>query len=318
MKNQTKITEILLLGFTENRKLEIFLFVLFLIMYLIAVTGNLLIIFLTLVDSHLRTPMYFFLQNYAILEIGYTTAVIPTTMINLATGRKQISLVGCVSQTFVYFFLGTTDFFLLTVMSFDRYMAICHPLRYTTIMNDRFCALLVLSSWAGGFFLVFGQIIYTTQLPCCGPNVIDHFFCDSRPLHQLHCGDKRQWLLELIGLLSAVFSLLGTLAVTTVSYVRIIDTVLHIPTAAGRQKAFSTCAAHVTVVTITYGTCISMYVTPVEGGGHNFNKVVAVLNNFLCPLMTPFVYSLRNQQVQNALKGALDCKMFSYKMKSVP
>nr|XP_056720030.1 olfactory receptor 49-like [Euleptes europaea] len=315
MKNQTKIKEFLLLGFTENHNLEIFLFVLFLIMYLMTIAGNLLIIIITLTDFRLRTPMYFFLRNYAILEIGYTTTVMPTALINLATGRKTISFAGCISQSFMYFFLGTTDFFLLTVMSFDRYVAICHPLRYTTIMKDSFCTLLVLYSWGGSFVMIFGQTMHDYQFPFCGSNVIDHFFCDSRPLQKLQCGDKQ--LLELIGFISAVFSLMGTLAITVVSYMRIIHTVLHIPTAAGRQKAFSTCAAHITVVSITYGSCISMYVKPVQDGGQNFNKVVAVLNNVVCPLMTPFVYSLRNKQVQNALKDAFDCKMVSYKLQRV-
>ncbi|XP_054850403.1 olfactory receptor 49-like [Eublepharis macularius] len=303
MKNQTKIKEFLLLGFTENHNLEIFLFVLFLIMYLMTITGNLLIIIVTLTDFHLRTPMYFFLRNYAILEIGYTTAVIPKALINLATGKKTISYVGCITQSFLYFFLGTIDFFLLTVMSFDRYVAICHPLRYTTIMSDRFCTLLVLFSWIGGFILIFGQTMHFIQFPFCGSNIINHFFCDNTPLHKLLCGDTQ--LLELIGFISAVFSLLGTLGITIVSYGKIISTVLRIPTASGRQKAFSTCAAHITVVSITYGSCISMYVKPAKDDGQNFNKVVAVLNNVLCPLMTPFVYSLRNKQVQQALRDTM-------------
>ncbi|XP_054850404.1 olfactory receptor 6C1-like [Eublepharis macularius] len=300
MRNQTKVKEFLLLGFTENHNLEIFLFVLFLIMYLMTITGNLLIIIITLTDVHLQTPMYFFLRNYAILEIGYTTAVMPKTLINLASGRKTISYVGCITQFFLYFFLGTTDFFLLTVMSFDRYVAICHPLRYTTIMSDRFCTLLVLFSWIGSFILIFSQTMYFTHFPVCGSNVVNHFFCDFAPLHILLCGDTR--LLELMSFISAVFSLLGTLAITIVSYGKIISTVLRIPTASGRQKAFSTCAAHIIVVSITYGSCISMYVNPVQDNRQSFNKVVAVLNNVLCPLMTPFVYCLRNKQVQQAFR----------------
>ncbi|XP_060110648.1 olfactory receptor 6C74-like [Heteronotia binoei] len=315
MKNQTKIKEFVLLGFTESHNLEIFLFALFFIMYFMTVTGNLLIIIITLMDFHLRTPMYFFLRHYAILEIGYTSAVIPTTLINLASGRKTISYAGCVSQSFLYFFLGTTDFFLLTVMSFDRYVAICHPLRYTAIMNDHFCTLLVVLSWIGGFTLVFGQTMHFLQFPFCGSNVINHFFCDTSPLHKLLCGDTR--ILDLISFISAVFSLLGTLAVTVVFYMKIISTVLRIPTAASRQKAFSTCAAHITVVSITYGSCISMYVKPLQEDGQDFNKAVAVLNNVVCPLMTPFVYSLRNKQVQNALKNAFDCKIVFNKMQSV-
>ncbi|XP_053117220.1 olfactory receptor 49-like [Hemicordylus capensis] len=316
MENRTRIREFLLLGFTENHKLEIFLFCLILIMYLMTVTGNILIIVLTLMDFRLRTPMYFFLRNYAVLEIGYTTAAIPAALINLASGRKTISYIGCLSQSFLYFSLGTTDFFLLTVMSFDRYVAICNPLRYTAIMNERFCTLLVLISWLGGFAVIFGQTMLFIQFPFCGSNIIDHFFCDNRPLLNLLCGDTR--LLELLGFILAVFSLLGTLAITIVSYLKIISTVLRIPTAAGRQKAFSTCAAHITVVSVTYGSCISMYIIPGQGDEQNFNKVVAVLNNVVCPLMTPFVYSLRNKQVQDALKDAFDCQVPLYKMQKMP
>ncbi|KAM3820942.1 olfactory receptor 6E1-like [Vipera latastei] len=242
MVNQTKTEEILLLGFTESHQPEMLLFTLILVMYLMAIAGNILIVIITLLDVHLRTPMYYFLRNYAILEIGYTSAVIPKALINLALGKKTISYVGCISQLFFYFFLGTTDFFLLTVMSFDRYVAICSPLRYTTIMN--------------------------------------------------------QW----------------TLAITTISYTVIISTILHIPTAAGRKKAFSTCASHIIVVSITYGSCISMYLIPEESEGKNFNNAVAILNNVVCPLMTPFVYTLRNKQVKDALKNALGCKRTTRKI----
>ncbi|XP_033024026.1 olfactory receptor 6C65-like [Lacerta agilis] len=306
MENQTKTNEFLLLGFSDNGKLDIFFFVLFLIMYLMAVTGNMIIITITLMDFHLRTPMYFFLRNYAILEIGYTTAAIPKALFNLASGNKTISYAGCMSQLFFYFFLGTTDCFLLTVMSFDRYVAICNPLRYTTIMNEKFCTLLVLFSWIGSLVLILSQTLLFIQFPVCDSNIIDHFFCDSKPLLHLLCGDTH--FLELSGFILLVFILLGTLAISVVSYVNIISTVLHIPTAAARQKAFSTCASHITVVAVTYGSCISLYIIPEQDSGKNFNKVVAVLNNVVCPLMTPFVYSLRNRQVQDALKNAFACK----------
>ncbi|XP_066486598.1 olfactory receptor 6C65-like [Tiliqua scincoides] len=312
VENRTKIKEFLLLGFTGNHKLEMLLFAFSLTMYLMTLTGNMLIIILTLTVLRLKTPMYFFLRNYAILEIGYTTAAIPTALINLASGRKTISYVGCLSQSFLYFFLGNTDFFLLTVMSFDRYTAICNPLRYTTIMNERVCTLLVLVSWICGFALIFAPFMYVIQFPFCGSNVIDHFFCDIRSLLNLLCGDTR--LLQLVGFFLAMFILLGTLAVTVVTYVKIISTVLHIPTAAGRQKAFSTCAAHITVVSLTYGSCISMYVKPAQIDDHSLSKAVAILNNVVCPLMTPFVYTLRNKQVQDALKDVFSCKVAFHKM----
>ncbi|KAM6449169.1 olfactory receptor 6E1-like [Liasis olivaceus] len=312
MENQTRMKDFFLRGFTEDHQLERLLFALFLIMYLMAIAGNIVIVVITLVDFHLRTPMYYFLRNYAILEIGYTSAVIPKALINLALGKKTISYVGCISQLFFYFFLGTTDFFLLTVMSFDRYVAICNPLRYATIMNKHFCTWLVLVSWAGGFTLIFGQTMFYIQFPICGSNLMDHFFCDNKPLLKLLCGDTH--LLELIGFILSVFSLLGTLAITTVSYVMIISTILHIPTAAGRKKAFSTCASHIIVVSVTYGSCISMYLIPEEDEGKKFNKAVAILNNVVCPLMTPFIYTLRNKQVKDALKDAFDSKRTTHKI----
>ncbi|XP_058038358.1 olfactory receptor 6C65-like [Ahaetulla prasina] len=312
MENQTKTKEILLLGFTESQQPELLLFALFLVMYLMAIAGNVLIVIITLVDLHLRTPMYYFLRNYAILEIGYTSAVIPKALINLALGKKTISYAGCISQLFFYFFLGTTDFFLLTVMSFDRYVAICNPLRYVTIMNQWVCTWMVLVSWIAGFLLIFGQTISFAQFPICGSNIIDHFFCDSKPLMKLLCGDTR--LLQLIGFILSIFSLLGTLAFTTISYAIIISAILRIPTAAGRKKAFSTCVSHIIVVSVTYGSCISMYLIPEESEGKNFNNAVAILNNVVCPLMTPFVYTLRNKQVKDALKDALGCKRRTHKI----
>ncbi|XP_063158875.1 olfactory receptor 6C65-like [Candoia aspera] len=312
MENQTRINEFFLLGFTEDHQLEMLLFALFLSMYLMAIAGNILIIIISIVDLHLRTPMYYFLRNYAILEIGYTSAVMPKALVNLALGKKTISYRGCISQLFFYFFLGTTDFFLLTVMSFDRYVAICNPLRYATIMNQYFCTWLVLISWIGGFTLIFGQTMFYVQFPICDSNIMDHFFCDNKPLLKLLCGDTH--LLELIGFILSAFSLLGTLAITTISYIMIISTILHIPTTAGRKKAFSTCAAHIIVVSVTYGSCISMYIIPEEDEGKTFNKAVAVLNNVVCPLMTPFVYTLRNKQAKDALKDAFTCKKTTHKI----
>uniref|UniRef100_A0A670K3T4 Olfactory receptor n=1 Tax=Podarcis muralis TaxID=64176 RepID=A0A670K3T4_PODMU len=309
MENQTKINEFLLLGFTENGKLEILLFVLFLIMYLMAVMGNMIIITITLMDFRLRTPMYFFLRNYAILEIGYTTAAIPKALFNLASGRKTISYAGCMTQSFFYFFLGTTDFFLLTVMSFDRYVAICNPLRYTTIMNEKFCTLLVLFSWIGSLAVILAQTLLFVQFPFCGSNIIDHFFCDSQPLLHLLCGDTH--FLELSAFILSVFTLLGTLAITVVSYVNIISTVLHIPSAAGRQKTFSTCASHITVASIFYGSSIIMYALPSQGYSQYVQMGLAVLTGVVTPLLNPFIYSLRNEKVKEAFKDCLKKRKFT-------
>uniref|UniRef100_A0A670ZGL3 Olfactory receptor n=1 Tax=Pseudonaja textilis TaxID=8673 RepID=A0A670ZGL3_PSETE len=302
--NETTIKEFILLGLTDVRKLQLLFFFILLLCYLLTITGNFMITILAHVDHRLHTPMYFFLWNFSITEIGYTTVVTPQTLSHL--------LMGCISQLFFYFFLGTTDFFLLTVMSFDRYVAICNPLRYATIMNQCVCTWMVLISWIAGFILIFGQTISFAQFPICGSNIIDHFFCDNKPLMKLLCGDTR--LLELVGFIVSIFSLLGTLAITTISYTIIISAILRIPTAAGRKKAFSTCASHIIVVSVTYGSCISMYLIPKKSEGKNFNNAVAILNNVVCPLMTPFVYTLRNKQVKDALKDALGCKRATQKI----
>ncbi|XP_006266813.3 olfactory receptor 6E1-like [Alligator mississippiensis] len=303
MENQTGIREFILLGFTDIWELQILLFVLLTLTYSLTITGNLLIIAITLLDHRLQTPMYFFLRNFSLLEIGFTTAVVPEALANLALGTTTISFLGCLTQSFLYFFLGTTEFLLLAAMSFDRYVAICNPLRYTTVMNTRVCSLLVLGSWIEGFLFVLFPTIVFLQLPFCGSNILNHFFCDNTPLMKLLCGDTQ--LLELISFITAVLSLLGTLIITVVSYSKIILTVMRIPSNIGRQKAFSTCISHLTVVSITYGTCIFLYIKPTQSNGLGTSKAIAVLNTVVSPLLNPFIYSLRNKEVQSALRDAV-------------
>ncbi|XP_015270257.1 PREDICTED: olfactory receptor 49-like [Gekko japonicus] len=298
--NSTTVREFILLGFTQNRKLEIFIFLIILWTYILTIMGNMVIIVITLVDHHLYTPMYFFLRHFAILEIGFTTSIIPKTLANMARGHKRISISGCFSQSFLYFVFGTTEFLLLAVMSVDRYMAICNPLRYSTIMHSQVCSLLVLCSWLGGFLLILGPAVALFQMPFCGPNTINHFFCDNGPLIKLACIDTS--LLELLDFLIATISVIGTLTVTIVSYVNIVSSILRIPSSTGRQKAFSTCASHITVVSLTYGSCIFMYIKPQGNGEVNFSKPVAILNVVISPFLNPFIYCLRNKQVQDALR----------------
>ncbi|KYO40070.1 olfactory receptor 49-like [Alligator mississippiensis] len=265
--------------------------------------GNFLIISITLLDYRLHTPMYFFLRNFSFLEISFTSVVIPKMLVNLLSEKKTISITACFIQSFFYFLLGIAEFFLLAAMSFDRYVAICNPLRYPIIMNSRLCVQLVLSCWLGSFFFVFMTTIVITQLPFCGPNVINHFFCDNSPLIKLSCTDTR--FIELVDFIFAIIILLGTLAVTTVSYINIISTILHLPSAKGRQKAFSTCSSHIIVVSMFYGSCIFMYIRPNQSIGLNINKGVAVLNTVVTPLLNPFIYSLRNKQVHEVLRDTM-------------
>ncbi|XP_015746795.1 olfactory receptor 49-like [Python bivittatus] len=303
MANRTIIREFILLGLTDNHQFDVILFLLMFGIYLLTLIGNILIIIITLLNAQLYSPMYFFLRHMAWAEIGYTCTIIPKALANIATGSKNISLVGCFIQIFLYFVLGTTEFLLLAVMSVDRYVAICNPLRYSTIMNRQICSLLVFSCWAGGLSLILVPSIPLFQMPFCGPNIINHFFCDSGPLLKLACVDTR--LLELIGFLTATLSLLGTLSVNIVSYVKIISTILRIPLTTGRKKTFSTCASHMTVVSIAYSSCIFMYINPKGTNELEFNKIVALLNILVPPFLLPIAYCLRNRQLQDALRAEL-------------
>ncbi|XP_074150324.1 olfactory receptor 6E1-like [Sminthopsis crassicaudata] len=301
MGNSTTITEIILLGLTDACEFQMLIFMGLLLTYLTTLLGNLLIIVVTLMDHRLHTPMYYFLRNFAVLEIWFTSVIFPKMLNNILTGNKTISLLGCFLQFFFYFFLGTTEFLLLAVMSFDRYVAICNPLRYATIMSRKVCVQLVLSSWVGGFLLIIVPSSITFQQPFCGPNIINHFFCDNFPLLELVCADTS--LVELIGFVIANVSLLGTLSVTASCYGHILYTILRIPSAKERQKAFSTCSSHIIVVSLFYGSCIFMYVRAGKGSeGENLNKVVAILNTVVTPMFNPFIYTLRNKQVKLVIR----------------
>ncbi|XP_049753466.1 olfactory receptor 49 [Elephas maximus indicus] len=301
MGNSTTVTEFVLLGLSDASELQMLLFLGFLLTYLLTLLGNLLIVVITLMDRRLHTAMYYFLSNLAVLEIWFTSVIFPKMLNNILTGSKTISLSGCFLQSFLYFFLGTTEFYLLAVMSFDRYVAICNPLRYATIMSKRVCVQLVLCSWMAGFLLIIVPSSITIQQPFCGPNIINHFFCDNFPVLKLICTDTS--LIELLGFIAANFSLLGTLSVTATCYGHILYTILHIPSAKERQKAFSTCSSHITVVALVYGSCIFMYIRLGKGGQEvDRNKVVALLNTVVTPMVNPFIYTLRNKQVKQVLR----------------
>uniref|UniRef100_A0A452GTI7 Olfactory receptor n=1 Tax=Gopherus agassizii TaxID=38772 RepID=A0A452GTI7_9SAUR len=303
MENQTAVTEFILLGFTDVRRLQILLFVLLLITYVLTIAGNIIIISITLVSQRLQTPMYFFLRSFSLLEISFTSAFIPKVLFNVASGCQSISVAGCFAQCLFYLTVGIAEFCLLAAMSFDRFVAICNPLHYTSIMTSHFCDWLVLASWLIGFGYVIVPLVLLFQLPFCGPNIINHFFCDSAALLELACTDTR--LLGLLSFLLSTGSILGTLAITVFSYFKIISVVRHIPSVAGRQKAFATCASHITMVSMVYGSCIFLYVKPMGSNRLDLSKNVAVLNSIVSPLLNPFIYSLRNKQVKEALREAL-------------
>ncbi|KAM9660111.1 LOW QUALITY PROTEIN: olfactory receptor 6M1-like [Trichechus inunguis] len=303
MQNLTTVTEFTLITFPVLQKLQISLFVVVLFTYMLTLTGNIVIISLIWADNHLQTPMHFFLSNLSVLDILYTTSVTPKLLACLLEERKTISFAGYIIQTYFFFFLGTVEFILLAVMSFDRYVAICNPLCYTIIMNSRVCLLLVLGCWVGAFLSVLVPTIVVTRLPYCNKE-INHFFCDIAPLLQVACIDTH--LTEKINFLLSALVILSSLAFTTGSYIYIISTILRIPSTQDRQKAFSTCASHITVVSIAYGSNTFVYVRPNQNYSLDFDKIAAVLITLVTSLLNPFTYSLRNEKVKKVLRETMN------------
>ncbi|XP_040322776.1 olfactory receptor 6C3-like, partial [Herpailurus yagouaroundi] len=248
----------------------------------LTVAGNLTIITLTLVDPHLQTPMYFFLQNFSFLEISFTTVCIPRFLGAIITRDKTISFNNCAAQLFFLIFMGVTEFYILTAMSNDRYIAICKPLHYTAIMNRKLCTWLVLCAWLGGFLTIFPPLMLLLQLDYCASNVTDHFACHYFPLLRLSCSDT--WFLEVIGFYFALVALRFTLALVILSYMYIIRTILRTPSASQRKKAFSTCSSHMIVISISYGSCIFMYANPSAKERASLTKGVAILNTSVAPM----------------------------------
>lgn len=300
MKNHTSVNEFILLGLTDDPELNVLIFLFLFFTYILSITGNLTIITLTLIDSHLKTPMYFFLRNFSFLEISFTTVCIPRFLVSIVTGDRTISYHSCMAQVFFFILLGATEFFLLTAMSYDRYVAIWKPLHYMTIMNSRICNQLVVSSWLVGFLIIFPPVIMGLQLDFCDSNIIDHFTCDSSPMLLISCTDTA--FLELMAFFLATFMLMVTLTLVILSYAFILKTILRIPSAEQRKKAFSTCSSHIIVVSISYGSCIFMYVKTSAKEGMVMTKGIAVLNTSVAPMLNPFIYSLRNQQVKESFK----------------
>ncbi|XP_078496708.1 olfactory receptor 6F1-like [Lissotriton helveticus] len=297
-KNATFVSEFILLGFSSYTGLKIPLFTIFLMIYILTITGNILIITVILRDLHLHKPMYFFLTNLSVLEICYTSNIVPNMLSSIFSGSRLISFQGCIVQLFFFGSLGSTECFLLGVMALDRYLAICAPLRYSAIMNSRMCIQLAAASWLTGFIATFIAVILISVLTFCGPNEIQHFFCDLQPVLKLSC-TSAQISETLAGILASTILLCSCL-VTVISYFKIITTIIKIPTNTGRQKAFSTCASHLIVVVIFYGAMIFMYVKPPTSQVFSFNKIIAVLYTVVTPLFNPFIYTLRNKDVKQA------------------
>ncbi|XP_067388377.1 olfactory receptor 2AP1-like [Emydura macquarii macquarii] len=301
--NETSITEFILLGFGTIPELQILLFLLVLVIYIVTVAGNILIILLVVTDQHLHTPMYFFLGNLSCLETCYTSTILPRMLASLLTGDRTISVSGCITQFYFFGFLVSVECSLLSMMSYDRYLAICKPLHYTALMSGRVCLQLAALSWTSGFLATAIVIYLMSQLHFCGPNEIDHFLCDFTPLIKLSCSDT-----SLITLVTFIFSSIDTLPpflLMLASYVCIISTILRIPSTSGRKKAFSTCSSHLIVVTIYYGTLMVVYLLPDIETLRDLNKMFSVFYTVLTPMVNPLIYSLRNKDIKLALRKVI-------------
>ncbi|XP_065270193.1 olfactory receptor 11A1-like [Emys orbicularis] len=299
-RNQTSIMQFILLGFGNVPELHVLLFLLFLVIYIMTMAGNILIVALVVADQHLHTPMYFFLGNLSCLETCYTSTILPRLLASLLTGDITISVSGCFMQLYCFGVLACSECYLLAVMSYDRYLAICKPLHYTGLMNDRFCFQLAAGSWISGFLAASIIVSWISILMFCGPNEIDHFLCEFNVVIKLSCSDTHGMVLVAF-LLSSLFTLPPFL-LTLTSYVSIITTILRIPSTTGRQKAFSTCSSHLIVVTIFYGTLIIVYLLPDINTLRSMTKVFSVFYTILTPLVNPLIYSLRNKEVKEALR----------------
>nr|XP_019575311.1 PREDICTED: olfactory receptor 8K3-like [Rhinolophus sinicus] len=299
-QNLTVVKEFILMGITDRPELQAPLFGLFLVIYVSSVVGNLGMIVLTTMDSRLQTPMYFFLRHLAFTDLGYSTAVGPKMLVNFVVDQNTISYYFCATQLAFFLVFIVSELFILSAMSYDRYVAICNPLLYPVIMSQRICQLLVAIPYLYSTFVSLLVTVKIFNLSFCGYNVVSHFYCDSVPLLSLLCSNTHE--IEMIILILAGFDLISSLLIVLVSYLLILESIVKMNSAEGRHKAFSTCGSHLTVVIVFYGTLIFMYVRP--GSSHSFDsdKVASIFYTLVIPMLNPLIYSLRNKDVKCALQ----------------
>ncbi|XP_006870233.1 PREDICTED: olfactory receptor 2D3-like [Chrysochloris asiatica] len=298
--NQTSITEFILLGLSQDPKVQILLFCVFLIIYLLSVFGNLLIIILIQTDSRLHTPMYFFLKNLSFADFCFSTSIVPQMLVHFLVKKKTISFTGCSIQIVVFLLAGCTECALLAVMSYDRYVAVCKPLHYSTIMTQRVCVQLAIVSWVTGAFVCSVDSAFTLCLPYQAENVINHYFCEPPALLKLASADTYQAEMALFSM--GVVILLAPVFLILVSYWHIISTVMRMQSGEGRLKVFSTCGSHLTVVVLYYGSGIFAYMRPNTKVMSQKDKVISVFYSVMTSMLNPIIYSLRNKDVKGALK----------------
>ncbi|KAM3852104.1 olfactory receptor 5AP2-like [Vipera latastei] len=307
MGNSTPVTEFILTGLTENSQLQLILFGTFSVVYAFTLVGNLSMIILIRISPSLHTPMYVFLTSLSFLDICYTSSVTPNFLSNLLKEKKSISYRGCFTQLYFYAIFGTTECYLLAMMAYDRYVAICSPLLYLMIMSQRKCIQLIAVAYIAGIINASVHTMAATRLSFCGPNNIKSFYCEGPPLFALSCSDTS--LNYMLIFVFVGFNLITTSLTVLTSYVYILITILKIKSAASRRKAFSTCTSHLMVITIFYGCLSFMYAQPSSRPNHNLDQMASVLYVVVTPMLNPLIYSMRNQEVRGAFRNILGRKV---------
>ncbi|KAJ1060239.1 hypothetical protein K5549_004677 [Capra hircus] len=298
--NDSRLLGFILVGFSDQPQLELILFGVILFLYFMTLLGNSTIILVSLLDSKLHNPMYFFLSHLSFLDLCFTSSIVPQLLVNLGSSDKSITYGGCVVQLYVSLALGSTECVLLAVMSYDRYVAVCRPLHYAFVMHPRVCSILASMAWLSGVTTTLIQSTLTLQLPFCGNRKVDHFFCEVPVLIKLACVDTTFNQAELF--VASVLFLVVPLSLILMSYGNIAQAVLKIKSAIGRRKAFRTCSSHLMVVIIFYGTIIFMYLQPAKSRSKDQGKFVSLFYTVVTPMLNPLIYTLRNKEVKAALK----------------
>ncbi|XP_030047873.1 olfactory receptor 5V1-like [Microcaecilia unicolor] len=308
-RNYSDVTEFIILGLSTVQEHQIILFFVFLIIYLITIVGNLIILTLIIRDSRLHSPMYFFLANLSIVDLHCVSVTVPKMLDNFLSERKSISFFGCILQMYCFQFFIVVECYILAAMAYDRYVAICHPLNYTLIMNRKVRFQLLAGCWLMGFLNSVTEAVCVSTLNFCGPNVIDHIFCDIPPLYKLSCSSV--FAHEIVFMVVVFISGVIPFVLVVTSYACIVSAILKIRTSSGRRRTFSTCASHLMVVTLYYGTGTYCYVNPYSMYAMSQEvKVIAVIYSVINPMLNPIIYSLRNKEVKGAFKTLLLRKKF--------
>ncbi|XP_037696784.1 olfactory receptor 5AN1-like [Choloepus didactylus] len=298
--NNTEITHFILLGFSDFPRILAVLFVIFLLIYIMTVTWNLCLIVLIRLASHLHTPMYFFLSHLSFIDICYVTSTAPNMLFNFFQEQQTVTIRGCIVQYFIFSTMGLSDSCLLTAMAYDRYAAICKPLLYSSIMSPSLCGWMALGAYTAGLSGSLSQLCVLLQLHFCGPNVINHFFCDMPQLLNLSCTDT-VFAQIMVAILSMTYGTANAI-ILMLSYGYIISSIMKITSAKGRFKAFNTCASHMTVVSLFYSSSMFVYLNSSSGASPGFDRIASVLYTVVIPMLNPLIYSLRNREIKDALK----------------